>query len=694
MELIQDRYQVETLLGRGGIGDTFRAIDQKTGQKVALKQVSLKETTWKSIELFEREAKVLQQIDHPGIPKYIDAFYVDEVTNRTYYIVQTLAAGESLQSLVEGGWRTTEVEVKAIAAQILHILRYLHQQDPPIIHRDIKPDNLIYNRDDCRVSLVDFGAVQNAYYSTVAHSSTVAGTFGYMAPEQFQGRAVAASDLYGLGATLLFLLTHRSPAELPMQGLRLNFRQQVSISLDFADWLETLLEPDIGDRVAAADEALSMLNQRQSLKSFSALSWRPLAVIGITFVAIAIGLANLYPHRWRVIGWSGLQPTQELCRQTRYLRQYLAGGGNPSVHINLDPLLTCALKAENSEGAALLIAHGADVDPSIRRVDGDTRDDYAPLIAAIENGDVEITTQILEGGVNPQDFMGETTPLSQLLKDRDQRNVVPLMTLLLEHGAEPSSDDYAAAMKHASATAIAPVLVEFGVDPELLLHRGALMHQNPMVMADFFLQQGIAPQRLLEAVSLYSPNIDLIDKLLEAEAVPEDPERLGHFLHAAIEENRLDLVQRFIAEGADVNFVNIGELTPLHQSLIGLANDARAEIAPELVDLLLQQGADPNATSGLGTPLHQLASHGEIDIARQLIEAGANVNHIAAEGQTALHIAAKRGHVSFVELLLAAGADPNQENDEAHKPLHEASQRSNIEVIKILKPVTDQEADS
>lgn len=99
MELIQDRYQVETLLGRGGIGDTFRVIDQKTGQKVALKQVSLTETTWKSIELFEREAEVLQQIDHPGIPKYIDAFYVDEVANRTYYIVQTLAvSGPCIES--------------------------------------------------------------------------------------------------------------------------------------------------------------------------------------------------------------------------------------------------------------------------------------------------------------------------------------------------------------------------------------------------------------------------------------------------------------------------------------------------------------------------------------------------------------------------------------------------------------------
>ncbi len=78
--------------------------------------------------------------------------------------------------------------------------------------------------------------------------STVVGTYGYMAPEQFRGQAVPTTDLYGLGATLLFLLTHRSPAELPTDRLKIDFRSRVQISEDFADCLEKMLDPDVEER--------------------------------------------------------------------------------------------------------------------------------------------------------------------------------------------------------------------------------------------------------------------------------------------------------------------------------------------------------------------------------------------------------------------------------------------------------------
>jgi serine/threonine protein kinase len=132
MALINHHYRIETLLGRGGIGDTYRALDIETGQTVALKAVSLvAAASWKSVERFEREVEVLQQLQHPGIPHYLDAFYVDQATDCTYYIVQTLAPGASFQSLIETGWRTSEPEIRAIAAQILEILTYLHQQELP-----------------------------------------------------------------------------------------------------------------------------------------------------------------------------------------------------------------------------------------------------------------------------------------------------------------------------------------------------------------------------------------------------------------------------------------------------------------------------------------------------------------------------------------------------------------------------------
>ncbi len=258
-EAIADRYRIASILGHGGSGITYAAEDRETGKRVALKELSLRRLTdWKALELFEREARVLSQLNHPGIPAYLDYFQVDEERDRSFYLVQEIAAGESLAALVESGWRASEGEVRLLAGQILEILSYLHGLTPPVIHRDIKPQNII-RRDDGRLFLVDFGAVQHTYRQTFARGSTVVGTYGYMAPEQFLGQAVPATDLYGLGATLLFVLARTSPADMPQHRLKIDFRSRLDISADLADWLEMMLEPMVEDRFATAKEAIAVL---------------------------------------------------------------------------------------------------------------------------------------------------------------------------------------------------------------------------------------------------------------------------------------------------------------------------------------------------------------------------------------------------------------------------------------------------
>ena len=236
-ENILNKYQIIDILGQGGVGITYRSRDVETDRIVAIKALSLKRAKdWKVIELFDREAKILSQLNHPAIPQYIDSFQVDTEIDRQYYIVQTLAEGQSLFDAVEADWKPTIAEAKDIAAQVLEILIYLHTLNPPVIHRDLKPQNLIRNNDG-KIYLVDFGSVQDTYY-TITGGSTVVGTYGYMAPEQFRGQAYLSTDLYGLGTTLLYLLTGIDPAILPQKKLKIDFHDFVSLPSDFANWID------------------------------------------------------------------------------------------------------------------------------------------------------------------------------------------------------------------------------------------------------------------------------------------------------------------------------------------------------------------------------------------------------------------------------------------------------------------------
>lgn len=264
-DIIAQRYRIIAILGQGGTGTTYEAQDQSNNQRVAIKEMSLRRLKdWKDLDLFEREAQVLSYLDHPAIPNYLDYFEVDTPQTRLFYIVQELAPGRSLFDWVQSGWHTQEDEVKDIAIQILETLIYLHHISPPIIHRDIKPQNII-RREDGQVFLVDFGSVRHAYWNRRNQGMTVVGTFGYMAPEQDRGQAYPASDLYGLAATLLFLLTHRSPADLPQKRLKIDFHSRVNVSPEFADWLDKMLEPVVEDRFLSARAALKALQNPKTL---------------------------------------------------------------------------------------------------------------------------------------------------------------------------------------------------------------------------------------------------------------------------------------------------------------------------------------------------------------------------------------------------------------------------------------------
>ena len=252
-----DTYEVDAPFAEGASGLAYRATSAKLGRRCFLKQLKLAGTRdWKTVELFEREARVLAGLDHPAIPRYLD--YFQDEGRGSFILVQELVDAPSLQDLLDEQRVLTPEQLRAILEQGLEVLDYLHTRVPPVLHRDISPKNFLFAGD--RLSLVDFGAVK----LSLRESSTMtsAGTFGYMAPEQIMGQALPASDLYGLGMCVIALASQADPTALPLDpshgGVDL---AQVLPRIPEASrgLVEALVKPGLADRVASASEALALL---------------------------------------------------------------------------------------------------------------------------------------------------------------------------------------------------------------------------------------------------------------------------------------------------------------------------------------------------------------------------------------------------------------------------------------------------
>lgn len=261
-QILQNRYQLDRSLGKASGRQTWLALDLslQPPEPIVVKLLSFgDDMQWEDLKLFEREALVLKHLNHPQIPKYRDSFTVED---RLFWfgLVQDYLPGESLKQRLQQGKHFSEEQVRQIATSLLKLLVYLHELSPPVLHRDIKPSNVLLGENN-RIYLIDFGAVQNRA-AAEGTTFTVVGTYGYAPMEQFAGRAVPASDLYGLGATLIHLVTGVSPAELPQQDLRIQFSDRISLNPVFEQWISRLVEPAVEDRFPSAREALgAMQNQ-------------------------------------------------------------------------------------------------------------------------------------------------------------------------------------------------------------------------------------------------------------------------------------------------------------------------------------------------------------------------------------------------------------------------------------------------
>ncbi|GEM_PF-3279709 len=252
--LLAGHYRLEERIGRGGRGTVYRAIDVHDERSVAIKEVALG-AGQKLDELALREVAVLQQLDHPAVPAYLDHVMAGRGRGRALFVVQRFVDGRSLADELERH-RYSEDEVLAILDELCDVLAYLHGRSPPVIHRDLKPQNVL--RGPSGLVLVDFGAVRDVLKTTLG-GSTVAGTFGFMAPEQFKGDATPATDIFGLGALAIALLSRKDPAQLHDRQGRFSWEEHVELTGPMTGLLQRMTAPDPADRPQNVDAVRTAL---------------------------------------------------------------------------------------------------------------------------------------------------------------------------------------------------------------------------------------------------------------------------------------------------------------------------------------------------------------------------------------------------------------------------------------------------
>ena len=261
--LLDRRYEVISLISQGGFGRVYKARDNRFAANVAIKEMTGgydSEDERAAMErYFQQEAQVLFGLKHPALPTVSDYFF----ECHRFFLVMEYIEGLSLRTIIEqnaGAAPFDEALAFRWLQSLLEIMEYLHRQNPPIIHRDIKPDNLIWQIDRKTLYLVDFGIVRVG----CATKTMSYGTPGYASPEQASGKATPAVDIFGAGATLYHLLTGDDPADHPFDFEPLQ-SMRPDISPAFAGAVDIMVSLRARERFQSAGEIRRYLDSHAGL---------------------------------------------------------------------------------------------------------------------------------------------------------------------------------------------------------------------------------------------------------------------------------------------------------------------------------------------------------------------------------------------------------------------------------------------
>ncbi|HEY9787687.1 MAG TPA: serine/threonine-protein kinase, partial [Candidatus Obscuribacterales bacterium] len=239
-------------IAAGGFAAIYLVRDDSGNQRILKESVlpqECDEATRERVKAqFVREATLLVRLSHPNIARVFDHFVE---LGRNYLILEYIE-GADLRAHVRQHGRRSEEEALRWAAEIAETLSYLHQQEPPIVHRDITPDNLVLSPSG-KVVLIDFGAA-NEFVGTA--TGTLIGKQSYMAPEQIRGKASPPSDLYSLGATIYFLLSGKDPEPLGVASIK---AARADVSERTHQLIQDLTKLEQEQRISSAEAVLARI---------------------------------------------------------------------------------------------------------------------------------------------------------------------------------------------------------------------------------------------------------------------------------------------------------------------------------------------------------------------------------------------------------------------------------------------------
>ncbi|MCT7972586.1 serine/threonine-protein kinase [Laspinema olomoucense] len=319
LTLLNNRYRIIKELGSGGFGETFLSEDTQMPSErrcvvKQLKPVTANPQIFQLInERFAREAAILEALGEGN--RQIPRLYAYFEEQSQFYLVQEWIEGETLTNRVENQGKMSESSVREILISLLPVLEFVHSQR--IVHRDIKPDNIMLRKSDGIPILIDFGAVKETMGTVMnssgnGTSSIVIGTPGFMPSEQAAGRPVYSSDLYSLGLTAIYLLTEKWPQELAINhdtGEVIWRQYAPRISPSLATVLDKAIMSHSRDRFHSAREMLDALEGRNS--SFPALGITSVPPVASGVPVTAVSTPTTHYQQQGVVSPSTVQPVDK-----------------------------------------------------------------------------------------------------------------------------------------------------------------------------------------------------------------------------------------------------------------------------------------------------------------------------------------------------------------------------------------------